>query len=46
MTDLSYPIGKFHFDGSLTEDQKRKLVDDIAGAPANLRAAVMYPTAT
>lgn len=40
MADLSYPIGKFHFDGSLTEDQKQKLVDDIARAPAKLRAAV------
>jgi len=42
MTDLRYPIGKFHFDASSTssEDQKQKLIDDIAQAPANLRAAV------
>ena len=40
MSDLSYPIGKFHFDGSLAEDQKKGLVNDIASAPANLRAAV------
>jgi DinB superfamily len=40
MSDLSYPIGKFHFEGPLTEDQKQKLVDDISHAPANLRAAV------
>lgn len=40
MSDLSYPIGKFHFEGSLSEDQKRTLVDDISRAPANLRAAV------
>jgi hypothetical protein len=40
MTDLRYPIGKFHFDGSLTEDQKQKSLNDIAQAPANLRAAV------
>ena len=42
MTDLRYPIGKFHFDGSSTstENQKQKLIDDIAAAPANLRAAV------
>jgi hypothetical protein len=40
MTDLRYPIGKFHFDGSLSEDQKHKFLDDIAHAPANLRAAV------
>ena len=40
MTDLRYPIGKFHFDGSLSEDQKQKFLDDIAHAPAHLRAAV------
>ena len=40
MTDLRYPIGKFHFEGPLTESQKRASLDDIARAPANLRAAV------
>jgi len=44
MSDLSYPIGKFHYEapvtGSLSEDQKLKLVDDISRTPANLRAAV------
>jgi hypothetical protein len=40
MTDLRYPIGKFHYDGPLTEDKKQKCLDDIAHAPANLRAAV------
>src|SRR5580698_4609325 len=44
MTDLSYHIGKFHYEapvtGSLSEDQKLKLVDDISRTPANLRAAV------
>jgi len=40
MTDLRYPIGKFHFDGPLTEDQKKKALDDVASTPANLRAAV------
>src|SRR5580704_6580758 len=40
MNDLSYPIGKFHFEGSVTESQKQQLVDDISHAPANLRAAV------
>jgi uncharacterized damage-inducible protein DinB len=40
MSDLRYPIGKFSYDGSLTEDQKQKFLDDIAQAPANLRAAV------
>jgi uncharacterized damage-inducible protein DinB len=40
MTDPRYPIGKFHFDGSLTEEQKKSLIDDIAQTPAKLRAAV------
>ncbi len=40
MTDLRYPIGKFAYDGSLTEDQKQKFLDDIAHAPSNLRAEV------
>jgi uncharacterized damage-inducible protein DinB len=40
MTDLRYPIGKFDFDGTLSEEQKRKFLDEIARTPANLRAAV------
>jgi uncharacterized damage-inducible protein DinB len=40
MTDLRYPIGKFHFDGPLTEQQKQAALDDIATAPASLRAAI------
>ena len=40
MSDLRYPIGKFHFDGPLSEDQKKTSVDEIARTPANLRAAV------
>ncbi len=40
MTDLRYPIGKFSFDGPLTEEKKQKCLDDISHAPANLRAAV------
>jgi DinB family protein len=40
MTDLRYPIGKFHFEGPLTEEQKKKSLDDIANTPANLRAAI------
>jgi uncharacterized damage-inducible protein DinB len=40
MTDLRYPIGKFHFDGTLTEAQKKDSIDDIARTPAHLRAAV------
>jgi hypothetical protein len=40
MTDLRYPIGKFTYNAPLTEHQKQKFLDDIAQAPANLRAAV------
>ncbi len=40
MSDLRYPIGKFHFDGPTTEEQKQKSIDEIAQAPANLRTAV------
>jgi len=40
MTDLRYPIGKFHFDGPPTEEQRKKFINDIVQAPADLRAAV------
>ena len=40
MTDLRFPIGKFRFDGPLTQQQHQGALDDIANTPANLRAAV------
>ena len=40
MTDIRYPIGKFHFDGPLTAHQKHAAFDDIVTAPANLRDAI------
>jgi uncharacterized damage-inducible protein DinB len=40
MTDLRYPIGKFSYEGHLTEDQNRTSLDDIAQTPAKLRAAI------
>src|ERR1700739_2406956 len=40
MTDLRYPIGKFTYDGPLTEEQKQAYLNDIAQTPAKLRAAV------
>ena len=40
MTDPRYPIGEFSFDGTLTEAQKAKHLDDVEQAPARLRAAV------
>ena len=40
MTDLRYPIGKFHFAGPLTDEQKQTCLEEIAQAPAKLRSAV------
>jgi len=40
MADPRYPIGKFHFDGPLTEDQKKDCIEAIAQTPAKLRAAI------
>ncbi len=38
--DLRYPIGPFQFDGGISADERRRLVDEIEQAPAKLRAAV------
>jgi len=40
MTDLRYPVGQFKFNGQLGEDQRQRFIDEIAEAPAKLRAAV------
>jgi DinB superfamily len=40
MSDLSYPIGKFQFEGTLADDQKKVMIGEIAETPAKLRAAV------
>jgi DinB superfamily len=40
MNDLRFPIGKFHYDGPPSEEQKKAFLDDIAATPANLRTAV------
>jgi len=40
MSDPRFPIGKFHFDGPPSGDQRTKLIDDIGETPAALRAAV------
>jgi uncharacterized damage-inducible protein DinB len=40
MADRRYPIGEFSFDGTLTEAQKAKHLDDIEQTPTRLRAAV------
>jgi hypothetical protein len=40
MTDLRYPIGKFSFEGEVTDVQRRQRIEEIANAPAAFRAAV------
>jgi uncharacterized damage-inducible protein DinB len=40
MADLRYPIGKFEMKGVVTEAQRSELIQQIAEAPAKLRAAV------
>lgn len=38
--DLRYPIGKFNPVETLTDDDRRKMIDDIATQPARFREAV------
>ena len=38
--DLRYPIGPFKLEGAPTDDDLRRSIDEIAEAPAKLRAAV------
>jgi uncharacterized damage-inducible protein DinB len=40
MSDPRYPIGKFSFESSLSEDQRNTLIADIEHAPAALRMAI------
>src|SRR6201993_4987119 len=40
MSDPRYPIGKFSFDGTLSDAQRNQYIDDIAKAPAALRSAI------
>ena len=40
MSDLQYPVGKFVYEGPLSEDQKQRCLDQITQTPANMRAAV------
>lgn len=40
MEDLRFPIGKFKYEGAITEEQKQSLLNDIAQTPANLRKAI------
>jgi uncharacterized damage-inducible protein DinB len=40
MADLRFPIGKFQYSGSVSESQRKRLIDEIAATPAQLRDAV------
>ncbi len=40
MNDPRYPIGKFHYDGLLNEEDKQRFIDQIASTPASLKSAV------
>ncbi len=44
-TDLRYPIGKFERPESVSDDQRRQFIDQIAKAPMHLAAAVAGLTA-
>lgn len=38
--DLRYPVGRFEFEGTLSEPDRRLLIDQIAATPDKMRAAV------
>ena len=40
MSDPRYPIGKFQFEGPLSEDQRNSLIASIEQTPAAIRAAL------
>jgi len=40
VTDLQYPIGRFKLEGPPTQQEIGRAIDEIAQAPAKLRAAV------
>ena len=38
--DLQYPVGKFKWEGVITDEQRQQLIDQIEQAPAQLRKAL------
>jgi hypothetical protein len=40
MADPRFPIGKFHYEGPPSEDERRKFIGEIEHTPAAIRAAV------
>ncbi len=40
MSDLRYPVGKFQYDGSMSQEQQQAFLNEIAQTPVKLRAAI------
>jgi hypothetical protein len=40
MSDPRFPIGKFHYEGTPSADQRRKFIGEIEQTPAAIRAAI------
>ncbi|WP_127585129.1 YfiT family bacillithiol transferase [Paenibacillus koleovorans] len=40
MTDLRFPIGRFQWEGDISQQQSNRWMEEIEAAPAQLRAAV------
>jgi hypothetical protein len=40
MADPRFPIGKFHYEGTPSEDQRRKFIDEIEHTPGAIRKAI------
>ena len=40
MMDMRYPIGRFEMKKEIASDERRRYIDQMAGAPAKLREAV------
>lgn len=40
MNDLRYPIGKFHYGGKSSDEQRRRFIEEIEQTPGSMRAAV------
>jgi hypothetical protein len=40
MSDPRFPIGKFHYEGTPSEDQRAKFIAEIEQVPAGIRSAV------
>ena len=40
MSDLRYPVGRFRMEYDPTDEERRRLIDEIAETPSRLRAAI------